>query len=154
KGGLFLELLSAVDTVVFDKTGTLTHGAPKVVALNSLGNASQEELLSLAAVAESVSEHPLGKAIIARAQQDGLTLGSPKEFSYVPGKGIKCTIEGEEVLIGNRGLFEQNGYALAALKEERTDTSEVIVGRSGQLLGIIHIAGILRAEAKDAVNDL
>ncbi len=115
KGGLFLELLSAVDTVVFDKTGTLTHGTPEVVAVNSLGNASQQEVLSVAAVAESVSEHPLGKAIIARAQQDGLTLGSPKEFSYIPGKGIKCTIDGEEVLIGNRCSDLQSSSARPAI---------------------------------------
>ncbi len=154
KGGLFLELLSAIDTVVFDKTGTLTYGSPKVVDIESLNGASQKDVLRFAATAESVSEHPLGKAIIEQAQNDELTIGRPKEFSYVPGKGITCKLDGEEVLVGNRSLFEENEYPISSLPAMRTETSEVLVGRSKTLLGIIHIADVLRPEAKQAVIDL
>ncbi|MBI1268647.1 MAG: cadmium-translocating P-type ATPase [Cryomorphaceae bacterium] len=154
KGGLFLELLGTVDTVVFDKTGTLTMGVPEVTAIDTSGDASREEVLTVAAIAESVSEHPLGKAIVAKAHQEGLTLSNPSEFQYNPGQGIKCVIDGQEALIGNRSLFKQNGYSITALNDERTDTSEVLVGKSGQLIGVIHVTDVLRTEAKKAVSDL
>lgn len=154
KGGLFLELLSAVDTVVFDKTGTLTHGVPEVVATETIGPGSINDALGLAATAESASEHPLGKAIVAKAKAEGLVIGRPEQFVYVPGKGIKCRISGEDVVIGNRALLSESGYPISALQDARTDTSEVLIGRAGQLLGAIHIADELRPEAKSAVKDL
>jgi P-type E1-E2 ATPase len=151
---LFLELLSSVDTVVFDKTGTLTHGRPEVVAVSCLGGASEQEILEIAGCAESVSEHPLGKAIIAKAQQNNLVLKRPDHFSYIPGRGITCSLEDKAILVGNRKLFEQNDYELSALGAGRSDTSEVLVGKCGNLLGAIHIADILRPEAQQAVSDL
>lgn len=154
KGGLFLELLSDVDTVVFDKTGTLTHGIPEVKAIETLGAASMQDVLALAATAESASEHPLGKAIIAKAQAESLPIGRPEQFHYLPGKGIKCLIGGAEVVIGNRTLLAEGGYSLSVLKEARPDTSEVLIGKSGELLGLVHIADELRSEAKSAVQDL
>lgn len=154
KGGLFLELLSTVDTVVFDKTGTLTHGLPKVTAIETLGSASVEDLVALAATAESASEHPLGKAVVAKARTEGLVIGRPEQFCYLPGKGIKCLIAGEEVLIGNRALFNAVGYTLGAFKHGSPDSSEVLIGKAGKLLGFIHITDELRTEAHQAVRDL
>lgn len=154
KGGLFLELLSAIDTVVFDKTGTLTYGTPTVIDVESVNGASQNELLQLAAAAESVSEHPLGKAIIHKAESEHLSIGRPEQFSYIPGKGITCVLNGEEVLVGNRSLFDAREYSITSLSTMRTETSEVLVGKSKTLMGIIHIADVLRAEAKQAVADL
>lgn len=154
KGGVFLELLSTIDTVVFDKTGTLTHGAPEVAAIETLGSASVQEILTLAAVAESVSEHPLGKAIVAKARAERVSIGKPEQFSYLPGRGIKCLIAGKQVLVGNRALLSQGAYTLDSLRDARPDTSEVLIGKSGQLLGVIHISDALRREAKEAVHDL
>lgn len=154
KGGLFLELLSQIDTVVFDKTGTLTYGTPTVIDLDCLNGASQADVLELAAAAESVSEHPLGKAIIQEAQNKSLPIRQPEQFNYAPGKGIICTLNGDVVLVGNRSLFVENGYDLASLPTTRTETSEVLIGKSQKLVGIIHIADVLRLEAKQAVADL
>lgn len=154
KGGLFLELLGHIDTVVFDKTGTLTFGTPTVIDCQSLNGASQTEILELAAAAESLSEHPLGKAIIAEAQTKGITIRRPEQFNYAPGKGIACRINGEVVLVGNRSLFQEKDYSLAALPNLRSETSEVLIGKSQELVGIIHIADVLRLEAKQAVADL
>lgn len=154
KGGLFLELLSQIDTVVFDKTGTLTYGTPTVIDLECLNNASQADVLELAAAAESVSEHPLGKAITQEAQNKSLPIRQPEQFNYAPGKGIVCTLDGDVVLVGNRSLFIENGYDLASLPNMRTETSEVLIGKSQKLVGIIHIADVLRPEAKQAVADL
>lgn len=83
KGGVFLELLSTIDTVVFDKTGTLTHGEPTVIAIHA-NSASENELLQLAATAESVSEHPLGRAIIAHACTRGIVPGGRRDFLTSP----------------------------------------------------------------------
>jgi heavy metal translocating P-type ATPase len=154
KGGLFLELLGQIDTVVFDKTGTLTYGTPAVVDLERLNDASASDLLELAAGVESVSEHPLGKSIVQEARNKGLPIRQPEQFNYVPGKGIICKLDGDRVLVGNRTLFEENGYSVASLPAMRTESSEVLVGKTQQIVGIIHIADVLRPEAKRAVADL
>lgn len=154
KGGLFLELLSQIDTVVFDKTGTLTYGTPKVIDLECLNGASDTDILELAAGAESASEHPLGKAIIQEALNKNVPIRQPEQFHYAPGKGIICTFNGDVVLVGNRSLFAENGYDLASLPITRTESSEVLVGRSKSVVGVIHVADVLRREAKQAVADL
>jgi heavy metal translocating P-type ATPase len=154
KGGLFLELLSQIDTVVFDKTGTLTYGTPTVLELECLNGASQTYVLELAAAAESVSEHPLGKAIIQEAQNRNIRIMQPEQFNYAPGKGIICRLDGDAVLVGNRSLFVENGYDLSSLPIMRTETSEVLIGKSQKIIGIIHIADVLRPEAKQTVGDL
>jgi heavy metal translocating P-type ATPase len=154
KGGLFLELLSQIDTVVFDKTGTLTYGTPTVLDLECLNGASQTDVLELAAAAESVSEHPLGKAIIQEAQNRNIRIMQPEQFNYAPGKGIICRLGGDAVLVGNRSLFVENGYELSSLPIMRTETSEVLIGKSQKIIGIIHIADVLRPEAKQTVGDL
>jgi heavy metal translocating P-type ATPase len=154
KGGLFLELLSQIDTVVFDKTGTLTYGTPTVIDLECLNGACQAEVLEIAASAESVSEHPLGKAIMQEAQNKSLSIRRPEQFNYAPGKGIICKLDGDVVLVGNRSLFKENGYAVESLPTMRTETSEVLIGKSQKIIGIIHLADVLRPEAKQAVADL
>ncbi len=154
KGGLFLELLSQIDTVVFDKTGTLTYGTPTVIDLECLNGASEATVLEIAAAAESVSEHPLGKAIIQEARNKSLTVRQPDHFNYAPGKGIICKLDGDQVLVGNRNLFKENGYVVESLPTMRTETSEVLIGKSQKIIGIIHIADVLRPEAKQAVADL
>ena len=154
KGGLFLELLSHVDTVVFDKTGTLTYGAPTVIGLEPLNGSSEIVMLELAAAAESVSEHPLGKAILAEARIKNVSIRRPEHFKSVPGKGIVCRVDGEIVLVGNRSLFEENNYSVVSLPSMRTDASEILIGSSEKILGIIHVADVIRPEAKLAVSDL
>jgi heavy metal translocating P-type ATPase len=154
KGGLFLELLSQINTVVFDKTGTLTFGTSTVVQLECVNGASEAEILDLAAAAESVSEHPLGKAIIREAQNKGIPTRQVERFKYTPGRGISCLLDGEVILVGNRTWFEENQYDLKDASMMRADTSEVLVGRSQKLLGTIHLADVLRPEAKQAISDL
>src|SRR6202047_753347 len=87
KGGLYLELLSSVDTVVFDKTGTLTLGTPEVTAILAADGHTESEVLQIASIAEQRSEHPLGKAIVNKASESELEISAPEEFKYSPGKG-------------------------------------------------------------------
>ncbi len=94
KGGIYLEHLSSVDTVVLDKTGTLTHGKAEVIALHPVPGVMPEELLRVAASAERFSEHPLGKAIVQKAAALHISMDPPEDFVYLPGKGIHCWVKG------------------------------------------------------------
>ncbi len=154
KGGLYLERLGDVDTVVFDKTGTLTLGMPEVVGIDSLNGVPAEDILQLAATAESASEHPLGKAIVRNAQEKKLPITRPDQFTYLPGRGIICQLSHQEIIVGNRELFEQKNISLEKLKPGKSSASEVLVGISGKLQGVIHIADVTRNEANKVLADL
>src|SRR5436190_152533 len=114
KGGLYLEQLSQIDTVVLDKTGTLTLGVPEVTSITTLNGASEEEVLQTAAIAEQHSEHPLGEAIVRRARERNLPLREYANLRYLPGKGLTCDDNGNEILVGSRALFEERGVSVPA----------------------------------------
>ncbi len=153
KGGLFLEQLGKVNTVVLDKTGTLTFGRPEVRALVTVEGADAQQLLDSAASAELRSEHPLGKTIVAHARARGHTLREPEHFGYTPGRGIDAMLEGERVLVGNQALMRAHGIAVPAhLLAGHQETSEVFVARAGKLLGAIVIADVLRPETAPAIK--
>jgi heavy metal translocating P-type ATPase len=152
KGGLYLEALSAVDTVLLDKTGTLTFGTPQIREVVSANGFGERQIIAAASIAERKSEHPLAKAVVARAMELGIPLIEPDEFSYTPGKGVRVTYGGEEILVGSRALLTQHGMTGGPIKGNGTDgASEVYVARGGQLLGSVRIADVLRPEAKNAV---
>jgi len=152
KGGLFLELLGKVDTVVLDKTGTLTFGKPVLRALLPVGGVNGMALLDAAASAELRSEHPLGKTIVAYATAQGRTPTEPERFGYVPGRGIDATVGDELVLVGNLALMRDHGIAVPAhLLSGHPEASEVYVARAGTLLGALIIADSVRPEARRAI---
>src|ERR1700676_1555528 len=105
KGGLYLEALAEVDTVLLDKTGTLTFGTPRIRDVFSTDGFSEREIFSAAAIAECKSEHPLAKAILARANDLAVAVAEPDHFAYTPGKGITADYRGEEIVIGSRTLL-------------------------------------------------
>src|SRR5579864_9461089 len=155
KGGIYLEHLSSVDTVVLDKTGTLTHGKAEVIALVPAAETSEEEVIRAAALAERRSEHPLAKAILARAEQLGLPPREPERFTYTPGRGVVAELAGERFLAGNEALLAEQGVSLSGLPEWRSDgASPVFVARGTRLLGVIQVADALRSEATAAVGAL
>jgi P-type Cu+ transporter len=154
KGGLYLELLSSVDTVVFDKTGTLTVGSPEVTAILPADGHTEEEVLSVASIAEQRSEHPLGKAIINKAMESQLQVSAPEEFKYVPGKGIECRADHRKILIGNRAFLRDNSIVLNGAGSTADASSEILVVRDGAYLGAIQIADTLRPESKESVAAL
>lgn len=153
KGGLYLETLWAVDTVVLDKTGTLTFGNPEVTEVRPADGISAQDLLVAAAIAERPSEHPLGKAIMRKASGMSLAVVEPESFQYTPGKGIACSSRGEDILVGNRAFFSERGIP-DGLPPGSTETSEILVARGGRCLGSIHVADVLRPEAVDSVRRL
>ncbi|TAM90833.1 MAG: cadmium-translocating P-type ATPase [Candidimonas sp.] len=151
KGGLYLEQLGHVDTVVLDKTGTLTFGAPEVQKLFPAAGVDALALLDTAAVAESRSEHPLGKTIVAYARAQGRTVAEPERFSYTPGRGIDATVVGDQVLAGNHSLMQEHDIEVPNTPAA-DEASMVYVARAGRFLGAIAIADRVRSEALDAMT--
>jgi P-type Cu+ transporter len=159
KGGRYLEALWTVDTVAFDKTGTITIGTPEVREVRPVDGIGQREVLDAAAIAERRSEHPLGAAIVQRAESLGLSRIEPESFEYTPGRGVLARLRGEVILTGNRALLIEHGITVGALEtiqlgRTKNALSEVVVARCGRLLGSILIADALRPDAAAAVRAL
>ena len=153
KGGLYLEALAAVDTVLLDKTGTLTFGTPQIREVVSANGFGEQEIIAAASIAERKSEHPLAKAVVARAMELAIPLVEPDEFSYTPGRGVIVGYKGEQILVGSMALLVEHGMTrgLPASDNGADGASEVYVARAGQVLGSIRIADVLRPEAKNAI---
>ncbi len=153
KGGRYLEALAAVDTVLLDKTGTLTFGTPQIRQVVSANGFGEQQIMAAASIAERKSEHPLAKAVVARAMELAIPLAEPDEFSYTPGRGVRVSYKGEEILVGSLALFVEHGLTRGLPKDSDAagGASEVYVARAGEVLGSIRIADVLRPEAKHAV---
>lgn len=154
KGGLYLETLGRVDTVVLDKTGTLTFGKPEVQAVVPAPGVSSDAVLDAAAAAEVRSEHPLGQAIVAHARAQGRAVAEPERFGYTPGRGITAEVGGATVLVGNRALMAERGVAVPADAAGARAASEIFVARDGRFLGAVAVADTVRPEARRAVEAL
>jgi Cd2+/Zn2+-exporting ATPase/Cu+-exporting ATPase len=152
KGGLYLDALASVDTVLLDKTGTLTFGTPQIQEVVSSNSFAERQIIGTASIAERRSEHPLAKAIVARAAELGVSTVDPDEFSYTPGRGVRVIYQHEEILVGSRSFLTECGVNILSTDGQGSNgASEVHVARAGQVLGSIRIADVLRPEAKDAV---
>src|SRR6201998_1028317 len=109
KGGLYLEALAAVDTVLLDKTGTLTFGTPEIQEVTSANGFSERQIIAAASIAERKSEHPLAKAVMARASELAVPSAHPEDFSYTPGRGVRVSYLGEEIVVGSLALLVEHG---------------------------------------------
>jgi Cu+-exporting ATPase len=159
-----LESLEKVDTIVFDKTGTLTEGKPEVVSMSQLGNPtdvspdiSKDEILRLAASLERASEHPLGAAIVRKANEENLTLSEPSDFESVPGQGVRGTVEGKSVAVGNIALLGQSGAF--GTQKAVTDgppggSTAIFVAINNRCAGLIAVGDKARMSAATALAQL
>ena len=154
KGGRYLEMLGEVDTVVLDKTGTLTFGDPEVTRVCPSPGCTERVLLEAAALAERLSEHPLAKAILKHASHLSLAPVEPDSFEYLPGKGVRCSVFGDQILAGSEILLTENGVRVSNSDLAHYTGTRVLVSRCGLLLGSIHIEDRLRPEAVEAVKAL
>jgi P-type Cu+ transporter len=154
KGGLYLELLGKLDTLVLDKTGTLTFGRPDVRDVRPAPGSTADEVVAVAAAAELRSEHPLGRAIVERARTRGIQLSEPESFAYTPGKGVTAAIGGVEVLVGNRVLLREGGVSLSEDQASDESSTQVLVARAGNYLGTIALDDTVRPDASEAVAAL
>ena len=163
KGGEYLEIASKINTVVFDKTGTLTEGKPSVTDIIDLSEGiGENELLRLAAIAESGSEHPLGQAVVRKAKEEGLPVSNPESFEAVPGRGLRATYAGHIILIGNRKMMHENGIEVVdgtrvdsiLPRLEQEGKTATLVSIDSRLSGIIAMADTVKESASEAVDSL
>ena len=161
KSGESLEKMGKVDTIAFDKTGTLTYGRLEVSDIMSFDpSLTESELLTLTASAEAKSEHPLGKAIVARAKGQGLPLKESEDFKMAAGKGIAAKVSGKSLLCGNEKYLLQYGITIDGqvhdtLKKLRTEgKASVLVAEKGACIGVIALSDVLRPEATDMISRL
>ncbi|MCJ7613518.1 copper-translocating P-type ATPase, partial [Candidatus Bathyarchaeota archaeon] len=173
KSGEALETAHKLQAVVFDKTGTLTKGEPEVtdiIPVASLTGKSsstakkikklgEDELLTLAAVAEKNSEHPLGEAIVRMARERHLEVVDPKFFNAIPGYGVEVKYDGKTVLLGNRKLMEKNSVDIGHLDEkmrvlEADGKTAMLVAVDSEAAGLIAVADTLMEYSVDAVRTI
>lgn len=171
KGAEAIESASKLQVIVFDKTGTLTMGEPSVTDIvvdskwqlgDSRLSASDLEpgsILRLAAIAEKNSEHPLGEAIVRGAEERGLKLAAPDSFNSIPGHGIEASVEGYNVLLGNRKLMHNQQVDFTALTAkaealEADGKTVMFVAVHGKPAGLIAVADTLKESTVDAIQRL
>ncbi|MCK5407320.1 MAG: cation-translocating P-type ATPase, partial [Candidatus Krumholzibacteria bacterium] len=160
KGGLFLEKTQSIKVVAFDKTGTLTIGRPTVTRIVPAAGVREAHLLSLAASIESLSEHPLGQAIVRRAKEmDVYRERAVRDFEALPGRGARAAVDGEALLIGNAEFLSDNEVAVGPIEEtvrslEADGHSTVILAGAGRPLGVFGIADVVKMESRSSVREL
>ena len=160
KGGLYLEALAQVDTLLVDKTGTLTLGEPQVTDVLPLNGKTSQQVMQLAASVEHYSEHPLASAILRAAQQDGLAVAEPERFDVIVGKGVTARFDGTEYALGNSRLLEERGIQMTQEVMERLVALEaegktvLLLADEKQPLGLVAVADVVRPEVPRTMQDL
>ena len=161
KGGKFLEVAAAADTIVFDKTGTLTHACPQVTQVVPFGGKEEAEMLRLAACLEEHFPHSMANAVVEEAKRRGLRHEEyHSKVEYLVAHGIASTVNGERVLIGSAHfVFEDEGCVIPEGEQERFDAlppeySHLYLAIGGQLAAVICISDPLREEAKEVLSAL
>ncbi|KXG77997.1 heavy metal translocating P-type ATPase [Thermotalea metallivorans] len=158
KGGEPLETAHKIKTIVFDKTGTITEGKPKVTDVIAIEGYQQDELLQIAASAEKGSEHPLGEAIVKSAEEKGLSMLKVDKFRAIPGHGIEVSIEGKEILLGNKKLMNDHQITITLQDESDRLASEgktpMFMAIDNKLAGIIAVADVTKESSAFAIKKL
>ena len=151
-----LETAGRISTVVLDKTGTITRGEP---SLTDIVADDENELLRLAASCERASEHPIAQAIVRAAQERGLALDEPAEFEAFPGGGVKASVDGRKLLIGNSKLLREKGVEASSL-DARIEALEgqgktvVVVSVDGAASGLLAVADTIKSGSREAIAAL
>ncbi|WP_268830977.1 heavy metal translocating P-type ATPase [Tetragenococcus halophilus] len=159
KSGDALEGTQKVQTIVFDKTGTITEGKPIVTDIINYNGYDEEAVLTLAASAETGSEHPLGEAIVESAKDRGVTLQTVKDFQSIPGHGIQVAVEGQTVLLGNKKLITENNIDTLDAQEvsdrlANEGKTPMFIAAGGQLIGIVAVADTIKENSISAIDKL
>ena len=159
KGGAHLEKLARVTCVAFDKTGTLSKGRLQVQSILPFNGATHDEVLAIAAALESRSEHPIGRAIVQRADALGLTVPRSTSFRTIPGRGAEAVVDGAVVVAGSHRLLSEAGLSSPLLESAVESISAdgatpVIVARDGVVRGVIGVADQMREGAPEALDVL
>ncbi|MDU1442973.1 MAG: heavy metal translocating P-type ATPase [Clostridium cochlearium] len=159
KSGEALETAHKINTVILDKTGTITEGDPKVTDIITLGEVTEEEILSIAASAEKGSEHPLGEAIVEELENRKISFKDIKEFQAIPGRGIKAIIENKNLLLGNKKLMMENNIEFnkaeqIAIRLAEEGKTPMYIAINENIQGLIAVADVLKENSKKAIEEL
>ena len=159
KGGAYVEAPGKTTALAMDKTGTITMGEPEVAAVHPLGRASAQDLMTLAAGLEARSSHPLARAILARAEADGIKLSAAEDTRTVPGRGLEGRTDGRSIWLGSDRFVEEKGFGDAIPKDLRDRIEEagstlVAVGDDTGVTGILELRDRIRPDAKGIVAQL
>jgi len=160
KGGEPLEAACKIKTIIFDKTGTLTKGQPEVTDIIGLSISDEEEIISIAASLEKLSEHPLAEAIVEYAEEESISLAEVNNFKAIPGHGVEGVIDNQKYFFGNRKLIADIA-GLDASKAERKirkleqgGKTTMILASDKEVLGLIAVADTLKDNTIEAVQQL
>jgi Cu+-exporting ATPase len=159
KGGESLETAHKLNTIVFDKTGTLTKGEPEVTDIIALNSYKEDEILKFAASAEKGSEHPLGEALIKKANENKIGLQDPKNFKAIEGHGIEAEVEKVNVLLGNAKFMRDRNIEIRGLIEKADDFAQegktpIYAALAGQPAGLFAVADTLKENSIQSVEKL
>jgi Cd2+/Zn2+-exporting ATPase len=165
KGGAYLEALGKLEALAVDKTGTITEGRPRVVEIIPFGETDPDAILALAAAIDAHSEHPIARAVVTHAEERGLSLPETTEYQSLAGQGAEANVAGRRHFIGNHKLVHATGLCgetiEAKLAEiEQRGLSLAVIGRypgdgtKGEVLGVLAIGDALRANAREALDNL
>ncbi len=159
KGGESLETAHKITTIIFDKTGTLTKGEPEVTDIIGANSFSNENILRYAASAEKGSEHPLGQAIVKKAEETKIKIQDAEDFKAIEGHGVEAVIDRKNVLLGNAKLFQDRQIAISDLQRKAEELSQdgktpVYLSVEGKAAGLIAIADTLKENSLQAVSKL
>jgi len=157
RSGEALEIAQKIDTIIFDKTGTLTKGEPAVTDVVPVGDVDEKRVLELAAIAEKGSEHPIGKAIIKKAEEKEIKIPQVTSYETSAGKGIRAKYLNKWIFVGNRNFMKENDFDVDKLELEKLEEdgkTVVIVGFGNKAVGVIAIADTLKEFSKEAVEKL
>jgi len=159
KGGKALETAHRLTAVVYDKTGTLTKGEPEVTDIIPVDRTDEKKLLELAAIAEKGSEHPLGEAIVKKAEEMKIRIPDGNNYETVAGKGIQVNYLNKPIFVGNRIFMKELGFKTEELEDklqklEEQGKTAVIVAFGNRVIGVIGIADTLKPYSKEAVQQL
>ncbi len=160
KNAAVLEAIRRLDVIVLDKTGTLTEGRPQVVAVLPTALLSEARLLTIAAAAEAGSDHPLSRAIVDAATDSGYQLPPATEFQSLTARGVRATVEGQSLVVGNAALLREQGIPLSPSAQADIDRLEaegrtvILAAVDGRLEGLVAIADALKQNAPRAVAAL
>ena len=159
KTAVSLEETGKMEIVALDKTGTITSGEPKVTDLIPADGFRESDLLQLAYSLEKKSEHPLAKAILQKAAEDGITAGEVSDFSALPGNGLRAVLDGEALIGGSLAFISSQTEVPEDLKAQSEQLAEqgktpLLFMKSGRLAGIIAVADVIKGDSPQAVREL
>ncbi len=160
KSGIHIETAGNINAILLDKTGTLTYGIPEIKEIKAFNDSDEKEVLSLAAIGEKRSEHPLAKAVLKAAEDKGLEIANPDDFKIFRGKGVIVNQNKKKIIIGNKSLMKEKevkidpNVEIYLSKTESKGQTCLLVAKNSQIIGAIAISDQPKERASKAIQRL